>query len=372
MIALVVVAGTAPAVLVLGPGPAGVRGTGCPPPRCCRSCSRSASPSALLLTVRAAAVIRSPVTSGPTTCRSSRTPVLRAQHGLGVLVHRPARGADRHDRGRPARPQLPAGQAPSWTLPLMVFAWIIVTMLRPAITPDHPWASRRLVPGVLPGFILLAIWASAWLVGWLCERDFDRVLRAGLATACAACCCCPRTVTASAWAPVRRPGRDPDRRGGLASRPPTRGRSAAVNACARPSRRLVGRHPQQRGHAAARPGHPRDVRRPRGGDRPAAPRPRRSSAASSRPAGGRSCSPAPRPLTPYGGPVTQSWRCTATRTGPAHAPPRHTLPFKINVWMSEPGAVTRPHLPLPGMDAATGQPRQLCPRERSRPWPIPM
>src|SRR5262249_55402489 len=39
------------------------------------------------------------------------------------------------------------GRAPAWTLPLMVFAWIIVTVLaRPAIVPNHPWASRRLVP----------------------------------------------------------------------------------------------------------------------------------------------------------------------------------------------------------------------------------
>ena len=59
------------------------------------------------------------------------------------------------------------GQAPAWALPLMVFAWVIVTTLyRPAIVPDQPWASRRLVPAVLPGFILLAVWACAWLVGW--------------------------------------------------------------------------------------------------------------------------------------------------------------------------------------------------------------
>ena len=32
----------------------------------------------------------------------------------------------------------------------------------PAITPDQPWASRRLVPAVLPGFILLAVWALSW------------------------------------------------------------------------------------------------------------------------------------------------------------------------------------------------------------------
>jgi len=89
------------------------------------------------------------------------------------------------------------GRAPSWTLPLMAFGWIIVTvLLRPAITPNHPWASRRLVPGVLPGLILLAVWASAWLVGWLREHGYDRVLRAGLATACAALLVLPAAITA--------------------------------------------------------------------------------------------------------------------------------------------------------------------------------
>nr|MDQ2876689.1 hypothetical protein [Actinomycetota bacterium] len=66
------------------------------------------------------------------------------------------------------------GEAPAWVLPLMVFSWVIVTTLyRPAIVPDQPWASRRLVPAVLPGFILLATWACAWLVGRV--RRPDRV-----------------------------------------------------------------------------------------------------------------------------------------------------------------------------------------------------
>jgi hypothetical protein len=60
------------------------------------------------------------------------------------------------------------GQWPSWALPLMVFSWGIVTFLyRPGITPDQPWASRRLVPVVLPGFIMLAVWTVAWAGGKL-------------------------------------------------------------------------------------------------------------------------------------------------------------------------------------------------------------
>jgi hypothetical protein len=88
------------------------------------------------------------------------------------------------------------GRASAWTLPLMVFAWIIVTVLaRPAIVPNQPWASRRLVPGVLPGLILLAVWAVAWLTGWLRQRGYDRVIRGGLVAFCSAALILPAAVT---------------------------------------------------------------------------------------------------------------------------------------------------------------------------------
>ncbi|HTU77018.1 MAG TPA: hypothetical protein VMG38_26200 [Trebonia sp.] len=58
------------------------------------------------------------------------------------------------------------GRWPAWALPLMMFCWSIVLFLyRPGITPDQPWASRRLVPMVLPGFIILSLWALAWACG---------------------------------------------------------------------------------------------------------------------------------------------------------------------------------------------------------------
>jgi hypothetical protein len=81
--------------------------------------------------------------------------VLLATLGAGLLARRCLRG-----------------EAPAWVLPLMVFSWVIVTTLyRPAIVPDQPWASRRLVPAVLPGFILLATWGAVWLVGWVRRQD---------------------------------------------------------------------------------------------------------------------------------------------------------------------------------------------------------
>jgi hypothetical protein len=88
------------------------------------------------------------------------------------------------------------GRAPAWTLPLLSFAWIIVaTLLRPGITPDQPWASRRLVPGVLPGVILLALWAASWLTGWLRERGLGPAVRAGAVTVLGAALVLPAAVT---------------------------------------------------------------------------------------------------------------------------------------------------------------------------------
>ena len=78
----------------------------------------------------------------------------------------------------------------------MTFGWVIVACLyRPAIAPDQPWASRRLVPGVLPGFILLAVWGTGWLVGWLRQRGAGRVACAALACCCALALLLPAAAT---------------------------------------------------------------------------------------------------------------------------------------------------------------------------------
>lgn len=51
-----------------------------------------------------------------------------------------------------------------WVLPLLIIGWSVVTVLwDPAVLPDQPWASHRLVPVVLPGLILLGLWVSARL-----------------------------------------------------------------------------------------------------------------------------------------------------------------------------------------------------------------
>jgi hypothetical protein len=79
----------------------------------------------------------------------------------------------------------PAAAARVWALPLMMALWSVVTVLyRPAVAPDQPWASRRLVPFVLPGLILGGIWAAAWL------KDQAALLGRNRATAVTVASCC--------------------------------------------------------------------------------------------------------------------------------------------------------------------------------------
>jgi hypothetical protein len=62
-----------------------------------------------------------------------------------------------------------------WLLPYSVIVWTTVTtLLRPGITPDHPWASRRLISVVIPGLLLLAIWALAWVVRRIRRLGYGR------------------------------------------------------------------------------------------------------------------------------------------------------------------------------------------------------
>jgi hypothetical protein len=71
-----------------------------------------------------------------------------------------------------------SGMRLNWALPIAVFLVGSAAVLwQPFTVPDQPWASRRLVPVVLPGLILLATWAAAWLT----RRARDR--GAGVTTA---------------------------------------------------------------------------------------------------------------------------------------------------------------------------------------------
>jgi hypothetical protein len=78
----------------------------------------------------------------------------------------------------------PTGEARSWVLPASIIGWGLFAVLwQPGTVPDQPWASRQLVPVVLPGLIVLAVWLAAWMIGLAHARGAGRVAVA-LATAC--------------------------------------------------------------------------------------------------------------------------------------------------------------------------------------------
>jgi hypothetical protein len=51
-----------------------------------------------------------------------------------------------------------------WVLPLLVIIWSVAAVLwDPSVVPWQPLGSHRLAAVVLPGLVLLALWASSWL-----------------------------------------------------------------------------------------------------------------------------------------------------------------------------------------------------------------
>ncbi|RKS76361.1 hypothetical protein BZB76_1715 [Actinomadura pelletieri DSM 43383] len=55
------------------------------------------------------------------------------------------------------------GRSTEWLLPYAMIVWTTTQVLiRPGITPDHPWASRRLIGLVIPGLLLFTVFAAAW------------------------------------------------------------------------------------------------------------------------------------------------------------------------------------------------------------------
>jgi hypothetical protein len=92
--------------------------------------------------------------------------------------------------------QDPTAAARIWALPLMMAIWVIVTVLyRPAVAPDQPWASRRLVPFVLPGLILGALWAATWLKDQAAQLGRTRITAGIVATCCVASLVIPTALT---------------------------------------------------------------------------------------------------------------------------------------------------------------------------------
>ncbi len=62
------------------------------------------------------------------------------------------------------------GHPPTWTGPLLVASGsTLLTLYRPGITPDHPWADRRLVVA-LPFVVVLVVAAAAQVLRWSLRR----------------------------------------------------------------------------------------------------------------------------------------------------------------------------------------------------------
>jgi len=81
--------------------------------------------------------------------------------------------------------QDPSGTELNWALPLAVtLGGAAAVLWQPFTVPDQPWASRRLVPVVIPGLILLATWAAAWLTRRAWARGAGTVTTAVVAAFC--------------------------------------------------------------------------------------------------------------------------------------------------------------------------------------------
>jgi hypothetical protein len=94
-----------------------------------------------------------------------------------------------------------------WLLPLAIIGWTTVTTLwLPSITPDHPWASRRLVPVIIPGLILLAVWGLRWIRGAARRMGYGNRVQTTLLAAGGLLLVVPAAVTSigTAFSPVER------------------------------------------------------------------------------------------------------------------------------------------------------------------------
>jgi hypothetical protein len=83
-----------------------------------------------------------------------------------------------------------------WGLPLLLVFWSVAGVLwDPFVAPWQPAASRRLVPLVLPGLVLLAVWALSRLASHAASLGASRAAVAGVAACCVLALAVPAGVT---------------------------------------------------------------------------------------------------------------------------------------------------------------------------------
>ena len=214
----------------------------------------------------------------------------------------------------------------------MMAIWTIVTVLyRPAVAPDQPWASRRLVPFVLPGLILGGIWAAAWLKEQAAELGRTRATAVTIASCCAASMLIPTALTTLDLSFTKANGVDAH---GMAFRKIGTGELTAVGKLCR----RIGPAPRWSSSTSSPPtGLPRSSAAsatppPRSSAIPA--RSARSSRASRRPAAAPCCWPRTKIELP-GSPAPREVVNLLT-TQEAHnltAPPTRTWLIHYTVWM---------------------------------------
>ena len=92
------------------------------------------------------------------------------------------------------RGSAPAARA--WGMPLLVIGWSVAAVLWvPATLPDQPWASRRLVPVVLPGLICLAVWVCSRVRLRAAELGAGRIVGSIVSLCCVLALGLPAAVT---------------------------------------------------------------------------------------------------------------------------------------------------------------------------------
>jgi hypothetical protein len=83
-----------------------------------------------------------------------------------------------------------------WGLPFLIIGWSVATVLwDPAVVPWQPLASHRLVPVVLPGLLLLALWVSSQLTSRASVVGASRVAVVLVGACCVLALAIPPLVT---------------------------------------------------------------------------------------------------------------------------------------------------------------------------------
>jgi hypothetical protein len=83
-----------------------------------------------------------------------------------------------------------------WGLPFLIIGWTVVSVLwNPFVVPWQPLGSHRLVPLVLPGLLLLAVWMSSQLTSRASVLGASRVAVALVGTCCVLALAIPPLVT---------------------------------------------------------------------------------------------------------------------------------------------------------------------------------